>query len=69
MIRKNKLNTKLFHFNTGTDGLKRHQKFIKMINKKGFKIVHSYTLFNRFSKHSPEYLCYVIQFKTDSLTA
>jgi len=66
MKRKDKLNTKLFHFHTGTDGLKRHREFIKMINKKGFKIVNAYTLFNHFAKHSPEYLCYVVQFKTAS---
>lgn len=56
--------TELVSFYTGTDGLKKHSEFIDSIDEKGIKIIHTYTLYHKYSSsHMPEYLNYVISYK------
>jgi hypothetical protein len=52
-------------FQTGTDGMKRHKKFIEDVNIENAEIINSYITYYRDFKnnHLPEYINYVVKVK------
>jgi len=52
-------------FHTGTNGMKRHETFIKDVNIENAEIINSYITYYRDYKnnHQPEYINYVVKIK------
>ena len=51
-------------FHTGTDGIKRHEEFIKAVNKYNVEIINSYIMYHSHrDSHKPESIHYVIKVK------
>ena len=55
----------LFSFQTGTDGMERHRKFLKDISEENAQIINSFIEYHRYDphQHKPAYINYVIRYK------
>jgi hypothetical protein len=54
----------LTSYHTGTNGMKKHDEFIKWINANDVEIINSYITYHKDYKdnHLPEYINYVVKY-------